>query len=109
VTKARIIKANGKSYKLEYSYNAFCDIEETSGEKSIENLFSGKKVSLSKTRLLLWGGLTEHQPDITIRDAGSILGFLLKKDNLAELTEMLGLAVAEALPVPEQTRPTKGK
>ena len=107
MTKVRIIKANGKSYKLEYSYNGFCDIEEASGEKNIESFFS--EVSLTRTRLLLWGGLTEHQPDITVRDAGSILGFLLKKDDLAELTQMLATAVAEALPVPEQARPTKGK
>ena len=106
-----IIKANNRSYKIEYSYNAFCDIEKESGVKSIDELFpaDAKDFSLNKTRILLWGGLIEHQPEITLHEAGLILGDVLKKGTLSELTEALGVAVKEALPDPGKSRPTKGK
>jgi len=104
------IEANGKSYKLEFTINALCALEEKSGCDSIDELFSSGKISLTRIRLLIWSGLLEDKPDISVKEAGEIMGsFLKQEDGLEKLTTVLNEAVMAALPQAKKARPMKGK
>ena len=68
------IELNGKEYCLEYDINSGCDIEDAAG-KSVSAVVNDALTNLSikANRLLLWGGLRKHYPDLTLNDAGNLL------------------------------------
>jgi len=65
----RYVELGGQGYRLRYTVNAMCEIEEKAGvplDALLKNQFSA-------ARLLLWGGLIELQPGVTRAEAGRIL------------------------------------
>lgn len=65
----RILTIGDEEYILEYDINAGCLMEQKSG-KSIAKLIDS---TLTTARLMLWGGLLKHTPDITLIEAGDLL------------------------------------
>lgn len=63
------VEIAGRAYRLCYSVNALCEVESRAGG-SLDGLMEKQ---FSAARLLLWGALMEHQPEITVRDAGAII------------------------------------
>lgn len=63
------IEIAGRTLILLYTVNALCAVEERAGG-SLDRLMERQ---FSATRLLLWGGLMEKQPGITLEQAGELI------------------------------------
>ena len=66
----RRIEIAGRSLRMKYTINSLCAVEDRAG-MPLDQLLDRQ---FSATRLLLWGGLTECQPEMTVRDAGELVG-----------------------------------
>ena len=67
---ARTVAIAGREWKLRYTVNSLCALEDRAG-MPIDRLMDRQ---FSATRLLLWAGLAEEQPELTVRDAGALIG-----------------------------------
>lgn len=65
-----IVTINNKEFTMRYTVNSLCAIESIAG-MPIDCLMDRQ---FSATRLLLWGGLVECQPEMTVRAAGDLIG-----------------------------------
>ena len=63
------IEIAGQGLILYYTVNALCAVEDRAGG-SLDHLMERQ---FSATRLLLWGGLMEKQPGITLEAAGELI------------------------------------
>lgn len=87
------VEIAGRAYKLCYSVNALCEVEKMAGS-SLDGLMERQ---FTATRLLLWGGLMEKQPEITLRGAGEIIGEHLRGGGrLEEIVEICAEGLDEA-------------
>lgn len=69
-------EVDGKPYTLKFSTNAMCELEDQTGGKSVGEFLksiSAGALSTTTARLLFWVLLIEHQPAMTLRDAGVLL------------------------------------
>lgn len=90
----------GRALRLYYTVNALCAVEERAGG-SLDRLMERQ---FSATRLLLWGGLMEKQPEITLQQAGELIGAHLASggtleeivNECAQALEVAGFFAGEA-------------
>ena len=68
--QARAVELAGRTFQMRYTVNSLCALEDRAG-MSIDRLMDRQ---FSATRLLLWAGLTEEQPALTVRDVGALIG-----------------------------------
>ena len=83
----------GRQLRLRYTFNSVCAMEEKAG-MPLDRLMTR---TYSPVRLIFWGGLIELQPEITLREAGDMIGAHIKAggtlDEIATLcAEALELA-----------------
>ena len=91
--------AGGRELRLRYTFNSICAIEDRAG-MSLEKLMTRRYTPI---RLLFWGALTELQPEISLREAGDIIGAHIQAggtlDDIAvmcaEAMEKAGFSVPE--------------
>jgi len=74
------IEIAGQGMTLLYTVNALCAVEERAGG-SLDRLMERQ---FSATRLLLWGGLLEKQPCITLERAGELISVHLASGGTLE-------------------------
>lgn len=87
------VEIAGKAYRLRYSVNALCEVESWAGG-SLDGLMERQ---FTATRLLLWGGLAELQPEISLQMAGEIIGeHLARGGSLEEIVEICAEGLEEA-------------
>lgn len=66
---------DGQPYTMVLDFNALCDFEGETGKNALtalEGMESGD-VSASDLRALMWAGLRQRHPEMTLQLAGSIL------------------------------------
>lgn len=93
--------ADGKRYVLRYSIDAICQLEAETGKgivALISDLESPERMSVTLARQVLWAGLTEHHPNITVKDAGELIA---AAGGLVRIVSLFGEAFAAAFPQPE--------
>lgn len=84
---------NGRRYPLRFTLNALCNLEGRMG-MGLEQLLC---TSLSALRGLLWCGMVEEQPELTLEQAGWMLESHLKAGgSLEEIAFSLSAAMEEA-------------
>ena len=89
----RSITLSGREYPLRFSVNALCCLEEKTGQ-SLDAL---QGAQLSCVRGLLWCGLMEGMPHLTLEDTGEMMDAHLQSGgNLKSLAEELALALSDA-------------
>ena len=66
----KTVTIGGREYKVRYTVNSLCALEDRAG-MPIDRLMDRQ---FSATRLLLWAALAEEQPELTVRDAGALIG-----------------------------------
>jgi hypothetical protein len=67
---------DGKSYKLAYSINALCELEDQMGKSVVEIadlLSKPERLHVSAVRTLFWAGLLDNHPGVTPEEAGNIM------------------------------------
>ncbi len=78
--EARPVELAGRTLKLRYTVNSLCALEDRAG-MSLDRLMDRQ---FSATRLLLWAGLVEEQPELTLRDVGALIGACVAKGGCLE-------------------------
>ena len=68
--RMKTVEIAGRPLKLRYTVNSLCALEDRAG-MSIDRLMGRQ---FSATRLLLWAGLAELQPELTVKDVGALIG-----------------------------------
>ena len=87
------IEIAGHAFVLHYSVNALCAVEERAGG-SLDGLMERQ---FSATRLLLWGGLMERQPEMTLAAAGELISDHIRMGGtLEEIVNLCAQALSEA-------------
>jgi hypothetical protein len=70
-------QANGKTYIVSMSINAMCEVEtKLQGQgfpQFLEGMASPEAITMKSVRLLFWGSLIDHHPEITVTEAGELL------------------------------------
>ena len=73
------MQAGDRSFRLQFTINGLCALEDASGLPAPDFMVNlqvssaGGSFRLSDVRLLLWAGLQEHHPDLSLRDVGEII------------------------------------
>ena len=67
-------EVGGRQLRLRYTFNSICAMEERAG-MPLEQLMTRMYCSV---RLLFWGALIELQSEITLSEAGDIIGAHIK-------------------------------
>jgi len=87
------VEIGGRAVALYYTVNALCAVEERAGG-SLDHLMERQ---FTATRLLLWGGMLEKQPDITLAEAGRLISqHISGGGTLEEIVNMCAEALEEA-------------
>lgn len=81
----------GQSYTMVLDFNALCDFEEVSGRNALTDpeALNVETMSAVELRQLMWAGLRQRHPEMTLQLAGAIL---------SSDTDALKRASAAALP-----------
>ncbi|CAI2936037.1 GTA-gp10 family protein [Aminobacter niigataensis] len=70
------LQAGDRAYTLSYSVNAICELEAELDKPVTEIVASiqdPRQLRLSSVRVLVWAGLRDHHPDLTVQEAGTII------------------------------------
>ena len=87
------IEIAGRSLRLRYTINSLCAVEDRAGEP-LDRLMDRQ---FSATRLLLWGGLIECQPELTVREVGDLIGeSLARGGTLEDVVDLCAEGLREA-------------
>jgi hypothetical protein len=100
--------AGGQSYTLRFSVDALCGLETVTGKGIVallDELMDQSRMSLTMMRQVVWCGLREHHPDITVKDAGELIA---KAGGFLKMMEHVSSAIALAFPS-EDTKPNPPK
>ena len=83
--RAKAVQIAGRELLLRYTINSLCDLEDRAG-MPIDRLMNRQ---FSATRLLLWAGLTQCQPELSVRDAGDLITAAMQQgDSLERIVEL---------------------
>lgn len=104
------IEVDGQSFVLAYNVNAMCEIEYVLAMSTDAILTSlTRSPALHIVRALLWGGLRQHHPDLTLAAAGELME---KMGGSGPALEKIGEGLVSAFPDPPKegkaARPRKG-
>ena len=113
-------ETDGKNYTLRFSTNAICELEGVLDRSIIsisQDLINAEKdperLRFSTMRAILWAGLREHHPSLTLAEAGDVM---TEMGGLAKAVEIIAEGFALAFPEPQAngadrpqkpSRPTK--
>lgn len=69
-----LFEADGRSWRLAFSFNALCRLEQwVDSQADIEALLRGEPPSLSAVRAALLAGLSDTHPELVLDDAGRLV------------------------------------
>lgn len=101
--------AGGKNYTLRFSIDAICALEGETGRgivALISELQDPDKMSLRLARQVLWAGLQEHHPELTVKEAGELIP---KAGGMLKVMETFGAAFSAAFPQEKDDSPRPQK
>lgn len=89
----RMLELGGRGYLLRYTVNSMCAVEARVGGP-LEDIL---KYDFAAVRLLLWGGLIEGCPELTLKGAGDLMEAHMRAGGtMDELVEQCAAAMREA-------------
>ena len=96
----------GKAYRVRFSWNAAAAYEEMAGRPLSDALLdvARERFSAKSLRAMLWAGLQDEHPDVTLKDAGRLIDKLGRK----EAQRVMGVALRFFFPElePEDAKAT---
>lgn len=96
-------EVDGKSYKLVYTANSLCDLEDQLNISVVDiGSLLGSGIRMKTIRAFMWAGLLEHHPETTIKQAGNIVQAL----TVAKAIDLVGKSIQLSFTEPED-RPQK--
>lgn len=101
----KLIEAAGKSYRLSYTTNALCQLEDKVDGVALANM-AVRKVN-TFIRYMFWAALIQYQPETTIGDAGAIADAYMiengSREGAFKLIHDLQVMAGIASPEPEES------
>jgi hypothetical protein len=94
----------GKTYKLVFSANALCEMEDLTGEPAIASIAAmgdPTKAKIKTLRAAMWAALRDHHEQVSLKEAGNIVTGI----GMAKASSLIGQVFSLAFPVPEGDRP----
>ena len=89
----RRVQLGGREVRLRYTVNAMCAVEERAGS-ALERLTDRQ---FTATRLLLWGGMLEAEPEATPEMAGEIISRHMERGgSLDDIVDACAAAMRDA-------------
>ena len=94
------VRLAGRTLVLCYTINSLCEMEDRAG-MPLERLMNRQ---FSATRLLLWAGLRQRQPELSVWDVGELIGECLGEGfGLEDIVKLCTRALqASGLMLPEE-------
>lgn len=95
------LQAGDRAYTLSFSINALCELEDALDKpvsEIVATIQDPAKVRLSGVRMLLWAGLRDHHPEVTVAEAGEIAtdaGFTVAVEKIGEAFKLAFPAAKE--------------
>lgn len=95
------VSIGGRDYRFVFTIHAICEVE------SAENLPIGMVMQklqrgyVSTICILVWGGLREHHPEMTLKAARELTVALVEDVGAEEAGRIIGEAVSAAFPQPK--------
>lgn len=92
-------KIDGTAYRMSYSFNAIAEIEDVlddTMDNIVARLQDPKGIRISLARTVFWGGLLDHHPEITVKEAGAIMTRL----GIVRSLELVAEAINRSFPEP---------
>lgn len=94
-----VTDADGTPFKLQFSANAMCEIEDAKKCGILQFVGqmekAGDGVLMTDLRLLVWAALQEHHEGATVRDAGRLITAM---GGLGPAVEVIAAMVSAAFP-----------
>ncbi len=90
------LEAGEKVYSLRFTTNSICELEDHFGGKGISQIvveMQGQP-SMKLVRAMIWGALIDGHPNLTMKEAGTILDEV----GIETITEKLGEALKRYFP-----------
>lgn len=82
--RGTVIELAGRRLVICYTINSLCELEDRAG-MPIDRLMNRQ---FSATRLLLWAGLRQRQPELSVWDVGNLIGaYLLEGGCLEDIVD----------------------
>lgn len=103
-TGERSFEVGGATYTLRFTVNALCELEDAVGSSVSElgaALADPTRARVKLMRALLWAGLRDRHPQLTIEDAGA----LLDDGGAQRIMPLVAEAFSLAFPAPEKKTP----
>ena len=86
----RHIEIAGRGLRMKYTVNSLCAVEDRAG-RPLDQMMDRQ---FTAARLLLWGGLIECQPEMTVAATGDLIGEAIARDFSPEEQAVLYGALA---------------
>lgn len=104
------LQVGDKAYTLSYSVNAICELEDHFEGKPVaqiaETMNDQASVPMSTVRAVIWAGLIDHHPELTLKDAGNVAS----EAGIPACMNAVGRAFALAFPdAPKGAKPRPRK
>ncbi len=89
-------EVEGRAFRVRFSWNAAAEYEDAAGRHLSDALFdiAREKLSARSLRAMLWAGLQEHHPEVTLKEAGGLIDKLGRK----EAQRVMGVALRYFFP-----------
>ena len=89
----KYIEIAGQNLRMKYTVNSLCAVEDRAGQPL--DLLMNRQFSAA--RLLLWGALTELQPEMTLEETGALIDAHIRGGGtLDEIVQLCAEALEEA-------------
>lgn len=102
--------AAGETWTLHFSVDAICHVEDAVGRSftaiAIDMQNKPDSVGMKTVRALMWGGLRDRHPDITLVAAGELIPHI---GGMVGAIEKIGEAFKRAFPETKGTRPPQAE
>lgn len=89
-------EVEGETYRVHYTWNAAAEFEEAAGRPLSDALLdiAREKLSAKSLRAMLWAGLQEHHPEVTLKEAGRLIDRMGRR----EAQRVMGVALRYFFP-----------
>jgi len=106
-TEYEYLQIGKRRYQVLWNWNAISEIETELNRRGLGNWseFSERleagKIGPNDFRILLWGGLLDQHPDITVAEAGEIIDRANREMTMEELGKQIATAFQNTFPAAE--------
>jgi hypothetical protein len=92
---------DGRAYKVRYSWNSAADFEDALQGRALSDALldvAKQRLSAKSLRAMLWAGLQENHPEVTLKEAGDLIGRMGRR----EAQRVMGAALRYYFPELEE-------